>query len=130
MVGHVEKDAYRYYRFRNYDPTAVLTITLTVSFGDPDLFIDTHKNNDKPVFPTIYYGTFTWSSRRSYSNDVIVIKYDDPNFCVNCDYLLAVYGYHNSSYTLSITSGEDEVIHLLHDHPQRLILPHGGILIT
>ena len=38
--------------------------------------------------------------------------------------VLAVYGY--PAYTLSITSAEDEVIHLLHDRPQRLLLPHGG----
>ena len=124
--GHVDKEAYRYYRYKNNDPTAVLTVTLTAAFGDPDLFIDKHQGTDKAVFPTIHFGTFIWSSRRTYSNDMVVIKYDDPHFCFNCDYILAVYGYHNSSYTLSITTTEDEVIHLLHDHPQRLQLPNGG----
>ena len=125
-TGHVDKGAYRYYRYRNNDPTAVLTFTMTAAFGDPDLFIDEHEGADKVVFPTINYGTFIWSSRRTYSNDMIVIKYDDPHFCFNCDYVLAVYGYRNASYTLSITTTEDEVIHLLHDHPQRLQVPYGG----
>ena len=126
-LGHVDKDAYRYYRYRNTNPTAILTLTLTTLYGDPDLFVDIHTSQqDKPIFPTIHYDTYIWSSRRSYSNDIIVIRYDDIHFCTECDYLLAVYGYHNASYTLSVTSAEDEVIHLLHDHPQRLTMPSAG----
>jgi len=116
IAGAVGQAGVRYYRFRNSDEVAVISLTLSTNYGDADLYVNTVKSGAALVFPNPSdWASYQWSSRSTFSNDTVSIRYDDTSdrFCFNCDYIVAVYGYRNSSYTLSYVSGEDAVIHLL-----------------
>lgn len=51
-------------------------------------------------------------------SDAVTVTYEDPQYCVDCDYLVGVYGYHNSTYTLMVTDQEDTIIKLVQNRPQ------------
>lgn len=124
VTGHVDQSQILYYKFRNTDPAAVITISLMKVYGDPDLYVNTLNLDASAItFPSPYkYGTYLWSSRTSSGLDTIVIRYDDSSFCSNCEFIVGVYGYQNSSYSLAFSSSEDEVVQLRHDRPMRLSL--------
>jgi hypothetical protein len=46
------------------------------------------------------------------------VTYEDPHYCTDCDYVIGVYGYHNSTYTLMVTDQEDAIIKLVQNRPQ------------
>lgn len=51
-------------------------------------------------------------------SDAVTVTYEDAHYCVDCDYLVGVYGYHNSTYTLMVTDQEDTIIKLVQNRPQ------------
>jgi len=124
VSGHVDSTEIIYYKFRITDPAAVLTITLIGAYGDPDLCVSTLPlDSSTIVFPTPYdYTSYHWSSRAASGVDTVLVRYDDAAFCWNCDIIIGVYGYKNSSYTLALLASEDEVVQLRHDRPMRLSL--------
>ena len=62
------------------------------------------------VLPTMQ--SSTWRSMH-FGDDVLHINYDDKDFCYNCDYIIGVFGYKNSSYTLLTVTSEDVMTKLL-----------------
>ena len=61
--------------------------------------------------------SYTWRSSNS-GNDAIHIDSSDENYCAQCEYLVAVYGYSNSTYTLLASDIEEAVIRLVPNRPQ------------
>ena len=122
--GNVGLGKMRYYMFQNIDPVAVITMSLTSTMGDSDLFINTyHKSESSQIpFPTILWNGYQWSSRSSFGSDVVTIRYDDSKFCYDCYYIIGIYGYKNSSYNLIVSSSEESIIHLPHDQAIKLSL--------
>ena len=123
ISGRVNKGEYRYYTFLNVNPTAVITVTVTTITGDPDLFINAYKHTGTPVLPQKTQSD--WHSFRA-GGDTISISYTDKNFCFDCDYIIAVYGYKNTTYTLLVTSAETDVVRLIRNRPQTAIGIAGG----
>jgi hypothetical protein len=48
----------------------------------------------------------------------VSVTYEDAHYCTGCDYIVGVYGYHNSTYTLLATDTEDSIIKLVQNRPQ------------
>lgn len=123
-IGIVGLYHYRYYSFRNIDPLASITVSLNIISGDGDLYISAIDPSiitspSMIEFPTQY--KYTWRSLKS-GNDIISITYLDPKFCYDCTYIVGVYGFKNSSYTISVTENEDLVLRLLLNHPQKVLV--------
>jgi hypothetical protein len=100
--GHVDEVGYKYYTFYNSNPFAVISITVTTVTGDADLYIGSYNKNDEDemILPSYYH--FTWRSFH-WGDDVMQITYQDENFCYDCDYVIGVYGYRNTSFTVLAT---------------------------
>lgn len=62
------------------------------------------------VLPTMQ--SATWRSMH-YGNDSVQIEYDDPNFCSDCTYVVGVFGYMNSTYTILVSTSLNQVIRLM-----------------
>jgi len=93
--GAVHHGTYSYYRFTLNTPVPTLTISLTVEYGDPDLYVMIDAHNG--VYPT--RTTFTWSST-SIQNDAVRI--DNPSLA---DYLIGVYAYSTSGFSIVASAG-------------------------
>lgn len=126
--GHVGTGDYNYYVIYNTDPLGVIVISLTTLVGDADIYVTAHKKSDTgavtfPTADTVSGGhsgsgsTSMWKSQFM-GDDSVVIKYTDPHFCSDCDYIIGVYGFRNSTYTLLVTEAEDTVIDLVMNRPQ------------
>jgi len=95
---------YHYFQFTKTDPTTDLTITVTTTNGDPDLYVSTTRRRPNNT-------NYDWFSN-NYGNDSLTILSTDPKACA-CVYNIAVLGFTaNSSYTIVVTTGSS-YIHLL-----------------
>ena len=132
----------RYYTFLNTLPLASISISLSMHSGDADLCVNAIKSSNASflaqpfvtsldtesgkeevgqgwgsvsdiqsamVLPTMQ--SATWRSMH-YGNDSVQIEYDDPHFCSDCTYVVGVFGYMNTSYTLLVTTSANQVIRL------------------
>lgn len=93
----------RYYKFVNHDSLARINIALSVFSGDSDLYVNTFKPNgtQRLVLPTKEINT--WRSV-SYGDDTVRIDYNDPHYCYGCEYLIGVFAFFNSNYSILATS--------------------------
>jgi hypothetical protein len=93
----------RYYKFVNHDSLARINIALDVSSGDSDLYVNTFKPNRSQhlVLPTRENNT--WRSV-SYGDDTVRIDYNDAHYCYGCEYIIGVYAFFNSNYSILATS--------------------------
>lgn len=69
---------------------------------------------------------FTWRSL-NFGSDLLHIDYDDAKFCSNCEYIVAVAGYENCTYTLTLTSREASMIRLAPNRPVNVELDTSSI---
>ena len=115
--GNVKVGKYKYYSFRNTDPTSVISITLTTISGDPDLFVNAFKRKDNAVMKLPTKSQSDWHSYRA-GADSVTIKYSDDKFCFDCEYIIGVYGYKNASYTILASSKTAAVVQLVRNRPQ------------
>lgn len=79
------------------------------------MYITPHKPGTPFALPT--KTRYQWRSL-FVGSDSVTVTYEDPHFCVDCDYIIGVYGYHNSTYTLMATDQEDAIIKLVQNRPQ------------
>lgn len=117
VFGTVDKSVYRYYSFYNIDPFAILSFTLTTISGDGDLYIKKHLNGTLLALPTST--SFEWRSIHVGADTININYYDDrATFCTNCEYIVGIYGYKNTSFSLLITDTPDATIRLSNNIPQ------------
>jgi hypothetical protein len=93
----------RYYKFENHDSLARINIALEVTSGDSDLYVNTFKPNRSQhlVLPTRENNT--WRSV-SYGDDTVRIDYNDVHYCYGCEYIIGVFAFFNSNYSILATS--------------------------
>ena len=97
-----------------------MTIMLTTITGDADLYVTKYEgdvSSGMGVFPTRY--EFMWRSFH-FGDDILKILYTDRNYCYNCEYIIGVYGYSNSTYSLMLSESEATVISLVMNRPQAM----------
>ena len=105
--GEIKAKKYDYYQIEIDDLEKDFTISLTSFSGDPDLYISLN-NNFGSIRPT--KSNYTWYSNH-YGSDLITISHHDPkrkcNISINliqCIYIIAIYGYRNSIYSITVTT--------------------------
>jgi len=119
MEGYKIEDSvstgkYKYYRFHDTDPNHDLLIDVLPSIGDPDIAIGCtfDPTGDENGYPSKKSGHFEYFSGR-YLEDTVTIAANDPARCSSSGmFYIAVYGFKDSTYTLSAQ----------HDFAERIIL--------
>jgi hypothetical protein len=120
VMGTVEKDHYRYFKFHVEHPTDI-TITLTPLTSDCDLYVSNQL--ERPTKAIRYHrqrdahGNFneSWYSARSGTRvDEVTIKNAPSPY----EYIVAVYGYRNASFTIQGRSSDDKITNLGQGLPQ------------
>lgn len=93
ISGQVQQGEYIYYKLFVTSPDYDVSIIVTPLSGDPDLYASRY--NNKPNSTDYEF------SGATYLGDSITIRHDNPlEFCL-CEYFISVYGWRNSSYTLT-----------------------------
>ncbi|OMJ95465.1 hypothetical protein SteCoe_1054 [Stentor coeruleus] len=93
----VNENSYKYYVY-NHQVFSSFTIDVIPSSGNITFFISTSQIDDSyNVFPD--FTTNKWSAA---NDSIITITTKDKNFCYMCAYVIAVYGFENSSCIISI----------------------------
>merc|ERR1719399_127612 len=90
---------WQYYTISVGDANADLTVTVTPSFGDPDLYVLADGTDDMPT--RTHYG---WSSTAP-GGDELTISHTDENFCTGCTYRIGVYAWSQSNMTIIASTG-------------------------
>ena len=129
VLATVQAKAYNYYSFPCTNQYAVLTFILSITSGDADLYINTHRPNTTLTVPTT--AQYIWRSI-GLGSDTIIIGYNsDPlNYCYNCEYIIGVNGYKNSSYSILVIDTIDTIIRLTNSRPQVLTLPTANSMVS
>ncbi len=70
---------------------------------------------------------FTWRSL-SFGADTILIDYSDSKYCVECEYIVGVYGYANASYSLTVSEKKASVIKLSPNMPLHVSMTEGEVM--
>ena len=109
----VDATGYNYYVFRNENPAANLSFSITPYSGDPDLYVTT--NSSMRPSPNFYQ----WRSS-SLGRDVVVVWTTDVHYCeAPCNYYVAVDGYNsNASYAILAESLVNSTIRLTDGRPE------------
>lgn len=130
---HIDTSAYSYYTFYNPDRFGVVSVILTMVYGDADLYISTYSTapgvtlfGGRNSLPMPTRESSTWHSLH-FGDDSIAIDYLDPDFCYDCVYIVGVYGYRNSSFTLLVTEKQDTVIKMANNRPQTMNVTVNGL---
>jgi hypothetical protein len=92
--------------------------------GDADLYITTRLKTDTTVTlpsKTVY----KWRSMNT-AADSLSISYEDPKFCFDCEYIIGVEGFRNSTYTLLATANKASVVRLSASRPQTMSIDESG----
>jgi hypothetical protein len=117
VMGHVEKHEYRYFKFHVETPADV-TITLTPLSGDVDLFVangEKYSHPDKSICKFGHLKNETWCSRKpAMQVDVVKMRMAPAPY----EYIIAVYGFRNSTYTIQGRSSDDSIVSLDQGLPQ------------
>ena len=120
IMGTVEKGQYRYFKFHVEHPSDI-TVTLTPLTSDCDLYISNQL--ERPTKDIRYHrkkdsrGNYneSWYSARSGTRvDEVVIKNAPSPY----EYIIAVYGYRNASFTIQGRSSDDKITNLGQGLPQ------------
>jgi len=111
ISGRVSDDEYAYYAFHNNDPDADITISLTAVDGDPDLYV----NKNRTSMPTS--SSYIWQSF-NVGDDAMTILHTDDDYCSDCDYIVGVKGYGNSTFSLVVSLSASSLISLPRGRPQ------------
>lgn len=78
----------------------------------------TRKASDTNVnFPT--KTKYDWRSL-STGADSVSITYEDSKYCYNCEYIIGIHGFRNSTYTLLVSNSAASVIKLAQNRPQTM----------
>ena len=127
VAGHLDSNSYKYYSIHNTNPDAQINIALTTISGDADLYMNVYHPSTTDgayEFPTLRH--YTWKSINA-GSDSMSLNYADPNFCYDCSYVLGVYSYRNSTFTILMTDSEEAIVSLSRNRPQRVSLQQDGL---
>ena len=117
VMGQVDKHKYRYFKF-HVETTADITITLTPLSGDVDLYVangEKYSHPDKTICQSGHLTNETWCSRKPAMRVDVVKMIQAP---APYEYIIAVYGFSNSTYTIQGRSSDNSVVSLDQGLPQ------------
>ncbi len=104
--GFVALGAYKYYRYhvstggvQGAIPVAIKFTLTPTDGGDPDLYA-VFSNHTEPGRESYDYRSSSYSS----VTDTIEVSHTMAHYCLNCEVLLAVYGFKQSAYSLQASS--------------------------
>jgi hypothetical protein len=95
----LETNLWKYYRITVGSPTD-LTIAVTRTYGDPDLYVTTSVDD-----ADVSNSNYIWRSV-AYGGDSLTITDTDEQFCTDCTYYIGVYAYQSTAFTIVATSSE------------------------
>lgn len=110
----VQKGRYEYFMVSVLEAHRDLTISVTPFTGDPDLYVS--------LTPFPNTTSYTWS-HRSYGTDTVTIPYASEGSCLpeeegECRYYISVYGFVNSSFSITASLNSDLPVRLISGIPQ------------
>lgn len=118
--GEVDTEQFVFYKFYVDDPLELVTIKLTITNGDPDLYV---KYNARPSG-----SDFDFRSE-NFGEDAITLTQTDRN-SLNGDigwYYIGVYGYYHSVFTITVVVNNDSVVPLFNGNPQQGFVEKGQV---
>jgi len=125
MTGHVEADSMVYYLINNDNPDSKVAVTVTTLVGDPDIYMVKGEVRDGVMIkPT--KSEYTWKSNRV-GDDIVEVLPSDPHFCFRCDYIVGVYGWANTSFTITAVVEDLFIIPLSQGRPQTGLVDADGM---
>jgi len=109
QAGTVGHDLFTYYQLIVSEWQHDITFITTPISGNVGMFISTCSERfdrcdggdglvDKR--PTLNPGTWTWNSDSSLSRESVVVRRGDENACVDCSFLVGVYGDTQASFSI------------------------------
>ena len=118
--GEIEPSSVGYFSFSNYIMDDII-ITLTPLSGSAKFYVKIHQNYINDIYSQLPSASdYLWSSDTSKDRYKISISATDSNFCIFCDYIIAVVSSVEAS-TFSITAKNKLNFAVLQDGvPQRL----------
>lgn len=126
--GHGSKDHFSYYCLYSNDIAGHLHVSLTSVVGDSDLFMNSYPSisESDPNFHLPSFSHAMWRSTLT-GDDALSVSYRDPNYCYDCYFIIGVFSYSNTTYTLLVTSSEATVVRLKLNIPQFFALSPNKI---
>lgn len=112
--GHVDADKYQYFMVYHWDQYADVAISITPIYGDPDVFVVTQNPGDPDDLPS--RSNYMWRSV-GFGSDTVTISHTESNFCYQCNYLIAVYGFSATSYNIVVQLNEASIVPLTNGMP-------------
>jgi hypothetical protein len=112
-VDDVSEGFYKNYNFPVQDSHEDISIKVTTFYGDPDLYLSVHANNNKPDtrnhdFSSNAFGgevlTINWEQGLREACPKRPANSTEPQLCM---LYIAVYGYRDASYSIKVTSRKD-----------------------
>ena len=127
--GELESSSIAYFSFSNYMMDDI-TITVTPLSGSVKLYVTTRENLINDIYSNLPSASnFKWSSDTSKDRYKISITTTTANFCIHCDYLIAVVSSSEPS-TFSITAKNKLNFSVLQDGvPVRLEVEYGKLTL-
>lgn len=116
--GYIEEFGYNYYSFIvNIDDANILISLTSTSEGDPALVVSKGPNT-RPTSENCTWGSYI------YGHGYLMISADDPSLegSTRGVYVIGVFGYMNTTYTLTATSAAIPVIMMVPGTPHSAIL--------
>jgi len=98
QTGSLERGEYQYFIFYAGNAHDDLSITVSRTYGDPDLYVS--------LTSDVATDKSTWSAL-AWGSDQLTISAHDTKGCINCFYYIAVYASTRCAYTLSVTSSDE-----------------------
>ena len=103
--GNVVRGGYRFYQFTNTIPNINITISVTPSSGDPDLYVKKGNLTTGDIFPTT--ADNQWASENGAGQgDVAIIRFNDAKLGTTGivgRYLISVVGYTASTFIITLS---------------------------
>mmetsp|Transcript_5874 Transcript_5874/g.5763 ORF Transcript_5874/g.5763 Transcript_5874/m.5763 type:complete len:692 (-) Transcript_5874:3-2078(-) len=111
QYGSLNKGSKTYYLF-NSEVKSAISINLAPYFGNPSILVYTYLGNDDVGTVIDKLKNYIWSSNSSPDKYSIQISKNDPDFCINCVFIIEVSTNQNSSssFTITVTNSQDAVI--------------------
>lgn len=112
LYDAVQHGQFRYYVFRNDDPTTKVSFAVTPYSGDPDIYVSATVFQPNNV-------NYTWASA-GVGRDVVEITSEDPDVCspTPCNYYVGVTAFtSNASYSIVAMQAGYAVIQLVDGQP-------------
>ena len=117
VTGHLEMGTISYYKILNPDAGKEIDISVTSLNGDADIYVKKSITEDDGDVEVPTKDDYTWRSNHL-GDDSLTILPNDPDYCGECDYIIGVYGWTNTSFSILASVEAMVMIPLIDGRPQ------------